>query len=379
MDQRLLIIDDEKAVRDVIGSLMEAQGYAVSVASDGEQALQLLSSRGPNAFDFILCDVKMPKIDGIEFLKRAKAQGCGATFIMMSGYGTVDTAVEAMKLGAYDYISKPFKADEVLIVLRKAAERDGLIRENRELKRTLQKEYEFENIVAKSPSMKGILDLIAKVTDYRSNVLIQGEPGSGKELVARAVHFNSKRREQPFVTINCGAIPDHLLEGELFGYEEGIAADKLHGKRGPFEEAHGGTLLLDEVCELPAFLQVAILKVVQTGRIRRVGGTQEVPVDVRLVAASHRDLQKDVEDGRFREDLFYRLNVIPIRIPPLRERREDIPPLVDYFLRRYSAEIQKDVRSVTPEAMDALLHGPWRGNVRELENAVERAVVLADG
>jgi two-component system response regulator AtoC len=379
MDQTILIIDDEKAVRDVLAALLSGEGYRVTTAANGEEALAILEAQGAGAFDYILSDIRMPKMDGLEFLKRSRAMGCAAATIVMSAYGSVDTAIEAIKLGAYDYISKPFKADEVLIALRKAEERERLIRENRELRRTLQHGYQFENIVAKSPKMQGVLGLLQKVADYRSSVLILGESGTGKELLARAVHYNSNRKDGPFVTAHCGAIPEHLLESEFFGSEGPAGMEAVSPKRGLFEEANGGTLFLDEVVALPSFVQVKLLALLQGGTIRRVGGDRDLSMDVRVIAASVRDLEKEVEEGRFREDLFYRLNVIPVRVPPLRERREDIPLLVDHFLRLYGKQMGKDLHALTPEALDALLHYPWKGNVRELENVIERAVVLAEG
>ncbi|MBI5015971.1 MAG: sigma-54-dependent Fis family transcriptional regulator [Deltaproteobacteria bacterium] len=379
MDQTILIIDDEKAVREVLTALLSGEGYRVTTAGNGEEALQALEEQGPGAFDYILCDIRMPKMDGLEFLKRSRGLGCTAATIVMSAYGSVDTAIEAIKLGAYDYISKPFKADEVLIALRKAEERERLIRENRELRRTLQRGYRFENIVLKSPKMQGVLDLLHRVADYRSSVLFLGESGTGKELLARTLHFNSNRKDGPFVTAHCSAIPESLLEAELFGCEGVASKEGASPKRGLFEEASGGTVFLDEAVALPSFVQVKLLALLQGGTIRRVGSDRDLSVDVRVVAATVRDPEKEIEGGRFREDLYYRLNVIPVRVPPLRERREDIPLLVDHFLRLYGTQIGKEVHAVTPEALDALLHYSWKGNVRELENVMERAVVLADG
>ncbi|GAB4278769.1 MAG: sigma-54 dependent transcriptional regulator [Deferrisomatales bacterium] len=379
MDRTLLIVDDEKIVRETLGELMTEAGYAVTAVADGQEALDRLEALGHDYFDYVLCDIKMPRIDGLEFLRRARGNGCTATIIVMSGYGSVDTALEALKMGAYDYISKPFKTDEVLLTLRKAEERERLIRENRELRQAIQREYRFENIVAKSPKMHAIFDVIRKVADYRSSVLFTGERGTGKELLARALHYNSKRREAPFVSINCKAVPEQLLESELFGHETGAFAGAARGKAGAFEQGQGGTLFLEEVGELPEFLQVRLLRTLQEGVVRRVGGGADIPVDVRVVAATETDLAREVEQGRFRDDLFYRLNVIPIRVPPLRERRDDIPVLVEHFLRRYARETGKRVESLTPEAMEALLRYSWRGNVRELENVIERAVVMAEG
>jgi two-component system response regulator AtoC len=379
MDQTVLVIDDEKAVRQMLESLLTREGYQVTTASNGEEGLEILESQGRDCFEYILCDVKMPKVDGLEFLRRARAQGCQASVVVMSGFGTVDTAIEAIKLGAYDYISKPFKVDEVLLTLRKAEERGRLIRENQELRKTLQHDYRFDNIVARNEKMRAIFDVVRKVADFRSNILLQGESGTGKALLARAIHFNSNRKDGPFVTVRCGAFPEGHLEVEVFGREGAESKDAGTLRRGAFEQAQGGTLFFDEVSGVPPLLQVRLLDALQGGRIRRVGGEREIPVDVRIVAATNRDLEKEVEGGKFREDLFYRLNVIPIRVPPLRDRKDDIPLLVDHFLKVYGGQTGRDIRSVTPDALDALIHYSWRGNVRELENVIERAVILADG
>jgi len=379
MDRTLLIIDDEEVVCDTLGALMSDHGYEVTTAFDGADALKLLSEQGPEAYEFVLCDIKMPKVDGIEFLKQAKAMGCTATIVLMSAFGTVDTAIESMALGAYDYISKPFKTDEVLLTLMKAEEREKLIRENKELKREIQKRYSFENIVARSPKMRNLIEVIRKVADYRSSIIITGERGSGKELLARAIHYNSSRQNQPFVSMNCCSVPEHLLESELMGHERGAFTDATKAKRGLFEEAQGGTLFLDEVSALPLFLQAKLLKTLQEGVCRRVGGASDIAVDVRVIAASIKDLTNEVKQGRFRDDLYYRLNVIPFHIPPLRERREDIIPLAQLFIEQYAKETGKQINSLSPEAAEGLLKYSWKGNGRELENIIERAVVMADG
>lgn len=379
MGQNVLVIDDEKPVREMLEALLTRDGYSVSTAGNGEEGLELLAKKGMDYFDHVLCDVKMPAVDGLEFLRRARGDGCRAAIVVMSGFGTVDTAIEAIKLGAYDYITKPFKVDEVLLTLRKAEERERLIRENQELRKNLQHDYCFDNIVARNAQMRTIFATIRKVADFRSHVLLLGEGGTGKSLLARAIHFNSNRKEGPFVIVRCGAFPETQLEGELFGCEATQGREPGAVRRGAFEQAEGGTLFLDEVSAVPQFLQVKLLDALQVGRIRRVGGEGEVPIDVRIVSATTRDLSKEVEAGRFREDLYYRLNVIPLKVPPLRERQEDVPLLVDFFLKLYGAQAGRPLRSVTPEALDALIHYTWRGNVRELENVIERAVILADG
>ncbi len=358
-------------MRHMLSLLLKKEGYGVDEAKEGAEALEKLAGE---EFDFILCDIRMPKMDGMDFLRRAVEMRLPSTIIMMSAYGTIDTAVEAMKLGAYDYISKPFKTDEVLLTLRKAEERERLIRENISLK----KQYHFENIVAKSKEMHEIFETIKKISKYKTTVLITGESGTGKELVARAIHFNSPRADKPFVTINCGAIPENLLESELFGHRKGSFTGAVQSKRGLFEEADEGSIFLDEIGELPLQLQVKLMRVLQEGEIRRVGDTEPIMVDVRIIAATIKDLEREVEGGNFRDDLLYRLNVLNIRIPPLRERKEDIPLLIEHFIGKHNQTLSKRIEGIDPEAMELLLDCEWRGNVRELENVIERAMVLTD-
>jgi two-component system response regulator AtoC len=317
-------------------------------------------------------------MDGLVFLQEIKKTGVEATIIVMSAYGTVDIAIEAMKLGAYDYISKPFKPDEIILILRKAEEREQLRKENQHLREEVAREYSFENIVSKNEKMREIFDTIKKVSQYKSTVLITGESGTGKELVARALHYNSDRSQNPFIAVNCGAIPENLLESELFGHAKGAFTDAIRTKKGLFEEADGGTLFLDEIGELPGQLQVKLLRVLQDGEIRRIGESKPIQIDVRIVAATVKDLQKEVNEGRFREDLFYRLNVLPLHIPPLRERREDIPLLVHHFIRKYNQAMNKNVKDLDHRAMEILMSYKWFGNVRELENTIERAIVLSE-
>jgi two-component system response regulator AtoC len=317
-------------------------------------------------------------MDGLGFLQEIKKSGMEATIIVMSAYGTVDTAIEAMKLGAYDYISKPFKPDEIILTLRKAEEREQLRRENQLLREEVAKEYSFENIVSKNEEMQKIFEVIKKVSHYKSTVLITGESGTGKELVARALHYNSDRSQNPFVAVNCGAIPENLLESELFGHAKGAFTDAIRTKKGLFEEADCGTLFLDEIGELPGQLQVKLLRVLQDGQIRRIGESKPIQIDVRIVAATVKDLQKEVNEGHFREDLFYRLNVLPVHIPPLRERKEDIPLLIHHFIGKYNQAMNKNVAGVDHRAMETLIGYKWYGNVRELENTIERAIVLSE-
>ena len=373
--KRILIVDDEESFRHMLSVILIKEGYEVETSPNGEAGLQKAAA---SAFDQILCDIRMPRMDGLGFLQEIKKSGTEATIIVMSAYGTVDIAIEAMKLGAYDYISKPFKPDEVILTLRKAEEREQLRRENQLLRKEVAKEYSFENIVSKNEEMQKIFDVIKKVSHYKSTVLITGESGTGKELVARALHYNSGRSQHPFIAVNCGAIPENLLESELFGHAKGAFTDAIRTKKGLFEEADAGTLFLDEIGELPGQLQVKLLRVLQDGEIRRIGESKPIQIDVRIVAATVKDLPKEVNEGRFREDLFYRLNVLPIHIPPLRERKEDIPLLIEHFIGKYNHEMNKHVGNIDHEAMERLMSYKWYGNVRELENTIERAIVLSE-
>jgi two-component system response regulator AtoC len=373
--KRILIVDDEENFRHMLSVILKKENYEVESASNGEEGLKKVAL---SPFDQILCDIRMPQMDGMEFLKEVQKTGAEAAIIMMSAYGTVDTAIEAMKLGAYDYISKPFKPDEIILTLKKAEERERLRRENELLRKQVQKEYSFKNIVSKNEKMLNIFEVIKKVAPYKSTILITGESGTGKELIARALHYNSDRSQLPFIPINCGAIPENLLESELFGHVKGAFTDAVRTKKGLFEEADGGTLFLDEIGELPPPLQVKLLRVLQDGEIRKVGESKSIQIDVRIVTATVKDLVKEVNEGRFREDLFYRLNVLPIHIPPLRERKEDIPLLVQHFINKYSQSMNKKITGITPKALDTLLNYKWYGNVRELENTIERAIVLTD-
>jgi len=373
--RRVLVVDDEENLRLVLRTLLKRQGYEVETADSGEEALALVDTFGP---DVILTDVRMPKMGGLDLLATLKAKGNEATVIVMSAYGNVDLALEAIKAGAYDYVQKPFKHEEIVLTLRKAEERESLRRENRALREEMRKEHQFEQILAKSQAMQEIFRTISKIADYKTTVLISGESGTGKELVARALHRRSSRRGGSFVAVNCGAIPENLLESELFGHKKGAFTDANNDRRGLFEEADGGTLFLDEIGELPTPLQVKLLRVLQDETIRRVGDSRDMKVDVRIVAATHRDLTAEVKAGRFREDLFYRLNVLPIVVPPLRTRREDIALLIDHFVARNNARLGTAIRGVDTEARRILVEYAWPGNVRELENTIERAMVLSE-
>jgi len=375
VSKRILIVDDEESFRHMLSVILVKEGYEVETSANAEEGLR---KAAVSVFDQILCDIRMPGMDGLAFLREIKKTEIEATIIVMSAYGTADIAIEAMKLGAYDYISKPFKPDEIILTLRKAEEREQLRRENQLLRKEVAREYSFENIVSKNEKMQKIFDVIKKVSQYKSTVLITGESGTGKELVARALHYNSDRSQNPFVAVNCGAIPENLLESELFGHAKGAFTDAIRTKKGLFEEADAGTLFLDEIGELPGPLQVKLLRVLQDGEIRRVGEGKPIQIDVRIVAATVKDLQKEVNEGRFREDLFYRLNVLPLHIPPLRERKEDIPLLIHHFIAKYNQTMNKNVMSVDHKAMEMLMSYKWYGNVRELENTIERAIVLSE-
>jgi two-component system response regulator AtoC len=374
--KKILVVDDEESMRHMLTLILKREGYEVQAVEKGSEALQLVDSE---SFDFILSDVVMPETDGLTLLQALKQKKVEATLIMMSAYGNLDTAVEAMKRGAYDYVSKPFKPDEILLTLRKAEERENLRQANIRLQRELIREYSFGNIVGKSPKIVQVFETIKKISDYKASVLIIGESGTGKEMVARCIHYNSPRGSEPFVAVNCGAIPETLLESELFGHEKGAFTDAKKEKRGSFELAHQGTLFLDEVGELSLSAQVKLLRALQQGEVKRLGSEHPLSVDVRIIAATIRDLSRAVAEGKFREDLFYRLNVLPLHLPPLRERKEDIPLLVDHFIHKYNEIHRLSSEGITEEVLARLLEYSWPGNVRELENTIERAMILAQG
>ncbi len=375
---RVLVVDDEENMRHMLSALLTREGYKVDTAGNGEEALKISAE---TRYDFILCDIKMPRMDGITFLEQAAAKISDTTIIMMSAYGSIDSAVEAMKQGAYDYISKPFKPDEVILTLKKAHERERLKKENIRLKKELadiRESYSYGNMIAKSSAMQSVVDMISKVAAYDTTVLITGESGTGKELVARSLHFNSSRSENEFVAINCGGIPENLLESELFGHVKGAFTGADKNKIGICEQAEDGTLFLDEIGELPLSLQVKLLRLLQDNEIRPVGASETRTINIRVVAATSKVLEDEVARGDFREDLFYRLNVLRIHIAPLRERSDDIPYLCQYFVEKFNKKLNQNVTDITPAAMSFLMDHQWPGNVRELENAIERAVVLAE-
>jgi len=372
----ILVIDDDRGLRKSLSLILGDAGHRVIQAEDGAEGLRFAEEHQP---DLILCDVRMPEVDGLEFLDRYRESGGQALVMVITAYGSVDLAVEAMKRGAYDYIPKPFGADEVLLTVRKAEERENLRREVGRLRQEVRADRKFGELVARSPRMVEALEVATKAAPHASPVLLTGASGTGKELVARLIHSESSRADRVFVPVNCGAIPDNLLEAEFFGHVKGAFTGADHDRHGLFEAANGGTLFLDEVGELPQPLQVKLLRALQEGRVRPVGGTEEVEVDVRVISATNRDLEQAIGEKSFREDLYYRLAVIPIHLPTLAARCEEIPELARHLLERHSARLGIDIEGIEPEAMEVLLGYPWPGNVRELENVLERALVLTDG
>ncbi len=370
--RRILIVDDEMDTLDACAQTLGREGYEVETSDSALKALEMIKSR---PYDVAITDLKMPKMDGIELLKAIKKLDPDVAVVMITGYATIETAVESMKEGAYDYIPKPFTPDELRIVVRKAIEKQDLLRENRELRERLYRRVEDQVMIGEGKGMQAVRQLIERVANTDSTVLIYGETGTGKELVAREIHGKSGRATNPMIIVNCAAIPSDLLESELFGHEKGAFTGATRRKKGSFELAHGGSLFLDEVGSLGMDLQAKLLRAIQEKEINPVGSERKRFVDVRIIAATNRDLKK----GEFREDLFYRLNVVPIYLPPLRERREDIPSLVEHFLRKYNRKLNKRIQGITEEVMGLLMSYNWPGNIRELENAVERAIILEDG
>jgi two-component system response regulator PilR (NtrC family) len=371
---RILVIDDEQGMRDFLSIMLKKEGYEVVAAENGEHALKAIHAE---IYDLVITDVRMPKIDGIEVLRTVKEVSPETVVIVITAFATTDAAVQAMKLGAYDYITKPFKVDEIKLIIQKALEKHHLRKENILLKREIAARAGFENFIGKSAAMQKVFALIRQVADTKSTVLISGESGTGKELVARAVHYSSARKGGPFVTVNCGALPETLLESELFGYMKGAFTGAASNKQGLFEAANGGTIFLDEISATTLNLQIKLLRVIQERTFMRVGGTTDLKVDLRVIAASNKDLMNEVARGTFREDLYYRLNVIPIQLPPLRDRKEDIPLLVEHFLTQFAGT--RPPKKMSPDALKRLMVYRWPGNVRELENMMERLVIITAG
>jgi len=367
---RILVVDDEESMREFLSIMLHREGYQVDAVQDGGQAVTQLREQ---SYDLVITDIQMPRLDGFGVLRHTLEFSPETVVIMVTAFSTTEQAVEAMKQGAYDYITKPFKNDEIRLVVKNALERKTLRRENLELKKELGTRYAFGNLIGKSKAMREVYDLVEKIAGSKASVLLTGESGTGKELVAKAIHFNSDRKEHPFVPINCGAIPENLLESELFGHEKGSFTGATQRKEGLFEVADGGTLFLDEIGELPPMMQVKLLRVLQDRELRRVGGVKNIQVDVRVIAATNKNLEDEVAEGKFREDLFYRLNVIRVALPPLRRRREDIPLLIEHFFEKFTGNSKIPIDE---EAMRYLLDYHWPGNVRELENVIERCTVL---
>ncbi|HKQ32865.1 MAG TPA: sigma-54 dependent transcriptional regulator, partial [Thermodesulfobacteriota bacterium] len=374
--QKILVIDDEKGIRDSLSMIFGIEGY-MAVSVDNAKAGLSLIDEGER-YDFIICDIKLPGMGGMEFLEEIRERDLAPVIIMISAYGTVENSIEAIKKGADDYINKPIVTEELILRMKMAEERRRLRQRTEYLEREIGSRKEFGDIIFASVRMEDVIRLAEKAGQYKTTVLISGESGTGKELIAKAIHNGSPRRDAPFIAVNCAAIPETLLESELFGYAKGAFSGADGSKRGLIEEAHGGTLFLDEIGEFPLTLQPKLLRVLQEGEIRRLGDTGLIKTDIRIIAATSRDLARETERGRFRNDLYYRLNVLPIIIPPLRERKEDILPLVRYFIAKYNRRLNRRITDATPEAMSEIMGYDWPGNVRELENAVERAMILSD-
>ena len=374
MKHRILVVDDEEKLRRVIELQLSAAGYDVDKAASAEEGLRLAERA-----DLVLTDLKLPGMDGLELLAAIRRQNMQAPVIVMTAFGTIEVAVQAMKTGAVDFLLKPFSLDHLMAVIQKALEVRALRDENRQLREELGKRYEFDNIVGRSPAMQEIFATIERVAPSRATVLLAGESGVGKDLIARAIHFHSPRRDRPFVKINCTALPENLMESELFGYEKGAFTGANTTKPGKFEQADTGTVFLDEIGDVPASIQVKLLRILQEREFERLGSNKTRHIDVRVIAATNQDLRAALEQGTFREDLYYRLNVVPINIIPLRDRMQDIPFLAEHFLRKYAAEARNGLQTITPAAMNKLMSYHWPGNVRELENIIERSVVMCSG
>jgi DNA-binding NtrC family response regulator len=374
--ERILVVDDEDGMRRLLSRVLTREGYETSAVGSGAEALRLVASE---RFDLVVTDIKMPEMDGLLLLAELKEYEPSLPIIVITAYGTIENAVQALRSGAYDYIAKPFENDEIKLTVAKAFERERLLAENRYLHAELEGRYDFSGIVGGSLAMQQVYDMASSVAVSNANVMITGESGTGKELLARSIHYSSLRKEKPFVVLNCAAISEGVLESELFGHEKGAFSGALDTRKGRFERADQGTLFIDEVAEMSMAAQVKLLRVIQEHEFERVGGNKTISVDVRIVAATNKKLEDLVKDGNFREDLYYRLNVVNINVPPLRSRREDVEPLSRFFLEKYTAETGKKITDLSPRALSCLLAHDWPGNVRELQNAIERAVVLSKG
>ena len=374
MPGKILVVDDEKDINDSLSFILEKEGYIVEQAENGKVAYEKILN---SYYDLVITDIEMPMMKGTELLEKISAVTPQTSVIMITAYGSLETTIKALRNGAQDYILKPIEFDEILIKIKRLFDMKNLVSENQLLRKEIQRTYDFSELVGKSPAMHKVFEMIQTVAETESTVLITGNSGTGKELVARAIHFNSKRKNKPFVAVNCGAISENLIESELFGHKRGAFTGAISDKEGYLKASDGGTLFLDEISEMPLQLQVKLLRVIQEKEITPVGTTYSIPINVRFVATTNKNLQAEVESGRFREDLFYRLNVVELNLPSLKERAEDIPVLADHFVNKYRREIGKNVKGIDSSAMRALLHYEWRGEVRELENIIERSVIFA--
>jgi len=373
--EKILVIDDSPEILTLFSEYLKAEKYEVDTSADGAAGIEMIEKK---FYDLIITDLKMPGVDGMKVLEFAMSHSPDSLCIILTGYGTVKNAVEAIKLGAFDYLTKPVKMDEILVTLQRALDYRNLKMENINLRNQLKKKYKFENIIGDHERMQKVFEIVEKVADTDSTILILGESGTGKELIAKAIHYNSYRRERPFIPVNCAAIPSELLESELFGHEKGAFTNAIRTRIGRFELANGGTVFLDEIGDMNPLLQSKLLRVLQERQFERIGGIKTIKTDIRVIAATHQDLKQAVQQKRFREDLYYRLNVIPVRIPPLRERKTDIPLLAHHFLDHFNRSKKKRIRGINDEAMVSLMNYEWPGNVRELENTVERVIILVD-
>jgi len=374
MKPKILVVDDEETHRSMIETVLLPEGYEISHAGDGQEAVQYVEER---YYDLILMDIRMKKMDGISALKKVKEISPGIPVIIMTAYASIETAIKALKSGANDYMIKPVDIEELKLLVKKNLHHYQLEQENRFLKERLDEQFHFDNIIGKSPQMRKLFETMSLVAPADATVLITGESGTGKELIANAIHLNSNRQDRPLVKVNCAALPETLLESELFGHEKGAFTGAIARKKGRFEMAHNASIFLDEIGEMPLSTQVKILRVLQEREFEPVGSGNTVKVDIRVIAATNKDLEEEIKEGHFREDLFYRLNVVSLNIPPIRERKDDIPLLADYFLKRYAEKNQRLIKGFTPRAMDLLMRYDWPGNARELENVIERAVILS--
>jgi len=371
---RILVVDDDLEMCGLLSDVLCGEGFSVITTGDSLEAAKILKKE---EFDLIVTDLKMKGLKGLDLLEEAKRVATLTPVIIITAFGTIESAIKAMKMGAYDYITKPFQMDEIILTVKKALENRLLKKEVVRLKKEVESRYQFHHLIGRSPSMQKIYDLVERISDSSSNVLITGESGTGKELVAKAVHYNGVRKEGRFIAVNCAAIPETLLESELFGYKKGAFTDAKADKRGLIFEAHEGTLFLDEITEMAPPLQAKLLRVLEEKEVRRLGDTNSYPIDVRIISSSNRNIKSTIQEGRFREDLYYRLNVIDIQLPPLRERKEDIPLLIQHFITKFSNEFKKNISGVSKDALKLLLNYSWPGNVRELENIIQRAITLS--